>query len=95
MSIYAACLLTPVAVMLYVATGGLTATFLSSYIHTTIIFIVLVLMATRVYFSDDGPLGSLSLVYDRWAALTFPQTCAEALVVHVHVHVQCMCFKNC
>ncbi|KAK9785769.1 hypothetical protein WJX73_001272 [Symbiochloris irregularis] len=69
MSIYAACLLTPVAIMLYVATGGLTATFLSSYLHTVIIFVVLVMMASRVYFSDHGPLGSLNLVYERLSYL--------------------------
>ena len=69
MSIYAACMLTPVAIMLYVATGGLTATFLSSYMHTVIIFVVLVLMASRVYLASHGPLGSLDVVYDRLTLL--------------------------
>lgn len=65
MNIYAACMLTPVGIMLYTTTGGLTATFLSSYLHTIIIFVVLVMMATRVYFSSHGPLGSLEDVYSR------------------------------
>lgn len=58
-------MLTPVGIMLYTTTGGLTATFLSSYLHTIIIFVVLVMMATRVYFSSHGPLGSLEDVYSR------------------------------
>ena len=64
-NIYAACMLTPAGIMLYTVTGGLTATFLSSYLHTIVILVVLVMMATRVYFCSHGPLGSLDDVYDR------------------------------
>ena len=43
MNIYAASFLIPVGVILYTLSGGLKATFLASYFHTTIIFTMLVL----------------------------------------------------
>jgi len=47
----------PWGVILYTAAGGLKATFVASYIHTTIIFAVLITMITmvyiKVYSSDD------------------------------------------
>lgn len=47
----------PWGVILYTAAGGLKATFIASYIHTTIIFAVLITMITmvyiKVYSSDD------------------------------------------
>lgn len=46
----------PWGVILYTAAGGLKATFLASYIHTTIIFAVLITMITMVYikvYSSD------------------------------------------
>jgi len=48
--------LIPWGVILYTASGGLQATFLASYIHTVIIFIVLILMVFIVYikvYSSD------------------------------------------
>jgi SSS family transporter len=46
----------PWGVILYTAAGGLKATFIASYIHTTIIFAVLITMITMVYvkvYSSD------------------------------------------
>ena len=51
-----AAFLIPWGVILYTASGGLQATFLASYIHTVIIFAVLILMVFIVYikvFSSD------------------------------------------
>ena len=52
-----AAFLIPWGVILYTASGGLQATFLASYIHTVIIFIVLILMVfivyVKVYSSDQ------------------------------------------
>lgn len=48
--------LIPWGVILYTATGGLKATFIASYVHTTIIFAVLITMITMVYikkYSSD------------------------------------------
>ena len=44
-----AAFLIPWGVILYTASGGLQATFLASYIHTVIIFMILILMVFVVY----------------------------------------------
>ena len=57
---YLASFLIPWSVIAYTCAGGLKATFLASYIHTAIIFIVLITMVYTVYvkkFSSD-------LIYD-------------------------------
>jgi len=56
MEIWLGCLLIPWGVILYTAAGGLKATFLASYLHTAIIFLVLVICIYTVYvknFSTD------------------------------------------
>mmetsp|Transcript_11659 Transcript_11659/g.23207 ORF Transcript_11659/g.23207 Transcript_11659/m.23207 type:complete len:662 (-) Transcript_11659:80-2065(-) len=48
--------LIPWSVVVYTVVGGLRATFLASYVHSAIIFIILVIMVTMVYvktFSSD------------------------------------------
>ena len=53
---YLASFLIPWSVIAYTCAGGLKATFLASYIHTAIIFIVLITMVYTVYvkrFSSD------------------------------------------
>ena len=65
--------LIPLGVMFYTLTGGLKATFLASYMHTSIIFVTLVIMVTLVYMvelpCEEGKecisLGSASIVYER------------------------------
>lgn len=55
-----AAFLIPWGVILYTASGGLQATFLASYIHTVIIFIVLIMMVFIVYVQ----VYSSDLIYD-------------------------------
>lgn len=59
-----AAILIPVGVILYTAAGGLKATFLASYIHTTIIFIALVIFMFQIYVTSDD-LGSPSEVFKK------------------------------
>lgn len=49
MNIYLASFLIPWGVILYTSAGGLKATFMASYLHTMIIFAVLITMITVVY----------------------------------------------
>jgi Na+/proline symporter len=46
--------LIPWGVILYTSTGGLKATFMASYLHTMIIFAVLITMITIVYIKVRG-----------------------------------------
>merc|ERR1719335_871348 len=59
MDISLASFLIPWGVILYTAAGGLKATFLASYLHTAIIFIVLVVCIYTVYVKE----ASTDLVY--------------------------------
>lgn len=63
MNIYAALLLVPFSVVTYTVMGGLKATFISSYLHTVIIFITLNLFVFKVYSSSVYPLGSIGKVW--------------------------------
>ncbi|EIE20547.1 urea active transporter-like protein [Coccomyxa subellipsoidea C-169] len=66
MSIYAAAFLIPIGIILYTVAGGLKATFLSSYIHTVIIYVVLCLFAFLVYTpSHVEQLGSPAKVWNN------------------------------
>merc|ERR1719215_1258914 len=60
MDINLASFLIPWGVIIYTFAGGLKATFLASYLHTTIIFIVLVVCIFTVYVKT----GSTDSVYD-------------------------------
>jgi len=65
MDINLASFLIPWGVILYTAAGGLKATFMASYIHTSIIFLVLVISVYTVYVkesSTDGIYDGLQLV---------------------------------
>ncbi|KAK9816495.1 hypothetical protein WJX72_001008 [[Myrmecia] bisecta] len=70
---YAMSFVIPAGVILYVAIGGLKATFTTAYIHTAIIYVVCCVFMFKVYASD-GLLGSIDLVYERLkeAAIYFP-----------------------
>ena len=48
-SVYAAGFLIPIFVIPYTMAGGLKATFMSSYFHTAIIFVILVSFVFTVY----------------------------------------------
>jgi SSS family transporter len=60
MDINLASFMIPWGVILYTAAGGLKATFLASYIHTAVIFVVLVICVYTVYVKE----GSTDMVYD-------------------------------
>ena len=49
MNVYAAGFLIPIFVIPYTMAGGLKATFISSYFHTAIIFIILISFVFTVY----------------------------------------------
>ncbi len=54
-------ILIPMGVVLYAVSGGLKATFTTSYIHTVIIFVVLCVFMFKTY-CGGGELGSISKV---------------------------------
>merc|ERR1711959_106841 len=65
MDINLASFLIPWGVILYTAAGGLKATFLASYLHTAIIFVVLVICVYTVYvksYSTDAIYDGLQAV---------------------------------
>ncbi|CAK0787068.1 hypothetical protein CVIRNUC_010284 [Coccomyxa viridis] len=71
MNIYAAAMLIPIGIILYTVAGGLKATFISSYVHTVIIYVVLCLFSFMVYSPSSVPaLGSPSKVWDLLTKLS-------------------------
>ncbi|DBB03406.1 TPA: hypothetical protein ACH3X3_010770 [Trebouxia sp. C0006] len=73
MSVYAACMLIPLGITLYTATGGLKATFTSSYIHTVIIYVTLILFCVTVY-GTSPKLGSPSVVIGGFGTVFVDQS---------------------
>eukprot|EP01024_Parvocaulis_polyphysoides_P012609 TRINITY_DN145_c0_g1_i8.p1 TRINITY_DN145_c0_g1~~TRINITY_DN145_c0_g1_i8.p1 ORF type:complete len:670 (-),score=124.97 TRINITY_DN145_c0_g1_i8:1431-3440(-) len=69
MNIYAAAFLIPIGVIVYTAAGGLKATFIASYIHTAIIYVVLCIFMFQVYATNDT-LGSITTVYNNLAKVS-------------------------
>jgi SSS family transporter len=65
MDVYAAGFLIPVFVIPYTMAGGLKATFMASYVHTAIIFMILVIFTFTVYVKSYGS----DIVYN-WLANT-------------------------
>jgi len=67
--------LIPWGVIIYTAAGGLKATFLASYLHTAIIFAVLITMILIVYIKEY----SSDIIYDMLKDNTnmTPEECAE------------------
>ncbi|KAK9819508.1 hypothetical protein WJX74_001443 [Apatococcus lobatus] len=64
MNLYAACMLIPATVIIYTFHGGLIATFISAYLHTIIIYVVLCLFAFTVYARNET-LGSPARVWEN------------------------------
>jgi Na+/proline symporter len=60
----AACFLLPLGVVVYTMFGGIKATFLTDYVHTVILLIILLTFAFTTYATGDR-LGSPKAVYDR------------------------------
>ncbi|CAD6589548.1 MAG: hypothetical protein ASARMPREDX12_003873 [Alectoria sarmentosa] len=59
----AACFLLPVGVVMYTIAGGIKATFLTDYVHTVMILIIIFIFAFTAY-TTDANLGSPSKVYE-------------------------------
>ncbi|KAF4120417.1 urea-proton symporter [Geosmithia morbida] len=60
----AACFLLPLGVVIYTMFGGIKATFLTDYVHTVIILVIILIFALTAYATGDE-LGSPSAMYDR------------------------------
>src|SRR3954447_5406808 len=63
MNVIAACFLLPLGVIVYTLFGGLKATFLTDYVHTTVIFIIILSFVFTVYASSPT-IGSPTVMYD-------------------------------
>ncbi|GAB1192058.1 hypothetical protein APSETT444_001242 [Aspergillus pseudonomiae] len=63
----AACFLLPIGVVLYTLFGGIKATFITDYMHTVVIIVVIFIYAFSAYASNDT-LGSPGRVYDALVA---------------------------
>ncbi|KAK5091411.1 urea active transporter [Lithohypha guttulata] len=63
----AACFLLPIGVVLYTMFGGIKATFLTDYVHTVIILVIILLFAFTTYATSEL-LGSPSAVYNALVA---------------------------
>lgn len=63
----AACFLLPVGVVLYTLFGGIKATFITDYMHTVVILVVIFLFAFSAY-ATNATLGSPGKVYDALVA---------------------------
>jgi SSS family transporter len=59
----AACFLLPVGVVLYTMFGGIKATFLTDYVHTVIILVIIFIFAFSAYATNEV-VGSPSKVWD-------------------------------
>lgn len=59
----AACFLLPIGVVLYTLFGGIKATFLTDYVHTVMIIVVIFIFAFTAYATNDA-VGSPGKVYD-------------------------------
>jgi SSS family transporter len=64
----AACFLLPVGVVLYTVFGGIKATFITDYLHTIVIVVVILVFAFNAYAISDK-LGSPGKVYDILVAV--------------------------
>ncbi|KAJ7924655.1 hypothetical protein B0H13DRAFT_1467010, partial [Mycena leptocephala] len=73
MNTLAICFLIPVGVVIYTLVGGLRATFFSDYIHTVVIFSI-ILAVSFCTFATNKTLGSPSKMYDllQFAAENYP-----------------------
>lgn len=63
----AACFLLPVGVVLYTMFGGIKATFLTDYVHTVMILVIIFIFAFTAY-ATSSVLGSPGAVYDALVA---------------------------
>ncbi|MFM9875703.1 MAG: sodium:solute symporter family protein [Nitrosarchaeum sp.] len=67
MNISLAAFMIPIGVMIYTVVGGLKATFIADYLHTIVIFSVILIFVTTVYVTSDIT-GGVSGMYDKLVA---------------------------
>lgn len=79
-----AAFLIPISVCVYTASGGLKATFLSSYIHTVIIYVALCIFSFTVY-ATGSDLGSPAKVCTPY------QTPSKQLCCPLHFRLYSVC----
>jgi len=67
MDIYAACFLIPLGIILYILFGGLRATFLTDYIHTVALFIIILVFGFTVWATSPkiGSVGKMMELLDK------------------------------
>jgi urea-proton symporter len=73
-------MLIPVGVILYTAAGGLKATFMASYVHTSLVMIALLIFTFQIYASNHTNIGSPAAVRtSRHVVAKLPGRDAQAL----------------
>lgn len=71
--------LIPLGVVIYTYLGGLKSTFLSDYIHTIVIFVILLITMFKVMASSSVPiLGSPGKMWDLLTAAALDSPCFGA-----------------
>jgi urea-proton symporter len=68
MNTIAATFLLPVGVAVYTFVGGIKATFLTDYMHTTVILIILCYFTVQTFMIDE--ISSIGKIYDLVVAAT-------------------------
>lgn len=63
MNTLAACFLIPLGVSVYVVVGGMRATLLCDYTHTTVLFVIIMVFTFTVYATSDK-IGSPRAMHD-------------------------------
>jgi Na+/proline symporter len=63
MNTVAACFLLPIGVIIYTMFGGIKATFLTDYVHTVMLLIIIMIFAFTTYATSEA-LGSPKAVFD-------------------------------
>lgn len=72
MHVVAACLLLPLGVVIYTMFGGIKATFLTDYVHTVILVVIIFIFAF-VTFATSDTLGSPAVVWKIVTELAYTQ----------------------
>lgn len=65
----AACFLLPLGVIVYTMFGGMKATFLTDYVHTVMLLIIIIIFAFTAY-ATNHIIGSPGAVFDALVAAT-------------------------
>jgi Na+/proline symporter len=69
MNIYAACFLIPLGIIIYILFGGLRATFLTDYVHTVALFIIILVFGFTVWVTSPK-IGSPGKMVDLLNAVS-------------------------